>query len=65
MSCKILYEWNRVLRMIDVAFTSCSARGMALIGTAMANGGVAANGARLFSEVSDCRLCKLISMTSS
>ena len=44
--------------------TSCSARGMALIGTAMANGGVAANGARLFSENtvkklhSDARIAK-------
>ena len=34
---------------INVVF-SCSARGMALIGTVMANGGVAANGVRLLSE---------------
>lgn len=32
------------------ATSSCSARGLALIGTAMANGGVAANGERVFSE---------------
>ena len=41
-----------LINMVNMVFcsSSCSARGMALIGTAMANGGVAANGARVFSE---------------